>query len=978
MPMTQLASPSAAKASMHPPIPDISSHRCCRRHRRNSDITAESLLSRHTTLTAVSSANGNDKPVSQRANGANCRRQATFSSFSHQCQDLVDDSKEVLSGESLVPIGSADSLSVERNSGGQHHGLSRKHSVPLQRSSTPDGNGEPSDDITDKDSGEPSNISSSKDAHCAAMRTVGASFIEAIKGNTHDEPMSSAKALRIFNTVFPAMRKQQEQCYLRAGALMPEHDPSCGQCVSEAMATAHQAAVAKGIDSLGSGHSELRMNFGDGRNAVYVAPCERHLECPLEKKGKYLIHTNRPRIMTDMSKVEFGIRVDGWKRVAFKTVNDSALAERELSFYKKAAVSNSDHIMHLLDEFADNSNKHVMVFPRMCNAHIHGHDLYKIAHIARQLFLALEDLHRLGIAHLDITPTNLMADPDNASRIEVIDFGLACDIAESEDGLLPSRGTCGFVAPEILAGDARDLRADVYSAGVVLGMMLQSYLPTVSLRLLGGPLIRSDTTDLIVSQIDELLDAYKYVPAPAEFVECNTTYVKPAACDIQPAMPTAPLSLSRVSSTDTSSVTSAVSVLGSLPPTRRMTQARGDVCYRNSRNYSDDDDEAAAYAAAYVGGGASMYGGYGSISDDDNDNDVNAGSHRSNGFGSFFSRQSIINSCSSRGRGDGDQPNIENTEAEPSHLQSESFNGRYGRPIYASASASATCFEDDYASLSGSHYRSPNSTPVYARSLHGISSSGRASGLTGLFGNMPDSHSSIRYKPVATTYPRNAAPKAVGLYPMSSSQPGASVRKPGRVPAAVLHAADLLRWTLQANANCRPTATQALNHPLLASIELNSAALPGTVKTDAVLDSTAPESPKSRGCTASSKCNDGACALCLNAGLVNLPQPPLHNKARSGVVSECTTSAVTPEPPALIAKDLDLFKDMAMSDMYQWESEMYSRLGHSSASGQSNDHMDVDGYPGHHHLRSYSSVQDEMTNFYSSSSNYDDISCYFY
>ncbi|KAJ2891503.1 hypothetical protein GGI21_005840, partial [Coemansia aciculifera] len=330
-----------------------------------------------------------------------------------------------------------------------------------------------------------------------------------------------------------------------------------------------------------------------------------------------------------MSKVEFGIRVDGWKRVVFKTVNDPALAERELSFYKKAALSDSDYIMHLLDEFADNSNKHVMVFPRMCSAHIHGLDLIKIACIARQLFLALEDLHRLGIAHLDITPTNLMADPDDPSRIEVIDFGLACDIADSEDGVLPSRGTCGFVAPEILAGNARDLRADIYSAGVVLGMMLQNYLPTVSLRLLGGPLIRSDTTDMIIAQIDELLDAYKYVPAQAEYVECNTTYVRP-----EMRLPTEPVPISRVSSAETSSVTSA----------RRVKHARGgDVHYRSSRNYSDDDDEAAAYAAAYVGGGASLYGGYGSISDDDDDdNDVNSGSHRSNGFASFYSRHGKV------------------------------------------------------------------------------------------------------------------------------------------------------------------------------------------------------------------------------------------------------------------------------------------------------------------------------------------------
>ncbi|KAJ2791233.1 hypothetical protein H4R21_006354, partial [Coemansia helicoidea] len=273
---------------------------------------------------------------------------------------------------------------------------------------------------------------------------------------------------------------------------------------------------------------ELRMNLGGGRNAVYVAPCEQHLECPLDKKGKYVVHTNRPKIMTDMSKVEFGICIDDWRRLVFKTVNDPALAKRELSFYRKIAPSRSPHLIHPLDEFTDNQGRHVMVFPRMNSACILGHDLAVVAHIAHQLFAALRDLHCLGIAHMDITPTNLMTDPNDASHIEVIDFGLACDVAETTDGRLPSRGTCGFVAPEVLAGSARDLRADTYSAGVVLGMMLQQFLPTINLRLLGGPLVRSDTTDDIVGQLDELLEAYQYRPALADFVECATTFVGPS------------------------------------------------------------------------------------------------------------------------------------------------------------------------------------------------------------------------------------------------------------------------------------------------------------------------------------------------------------------------------------------------------------------------------------------------------------------
>ncbi|KAJ1952183.1 hypothetical protein GGI12_006310, partial [Dipsacomyces acuminosporus] len=119
-----------------------------------------------------------------------------------------------------------------------------------------------------------------------------------------------------------------------------------------------------------------------------------------------------------MSKVEFGICVDGWKRIVFKTVNDTALAKRELSFYQKTAAAQSDHIVCLLDEFTDNSGKQVLVFPRMNSVNTQARDLFDIACISRQLFLALSDLHSLGIAHMDITPTNLMCDPNDPSHVE--------------------------------------------------------------------------------------------------------------------------------------------------------------------------------------------------------------------------------------------------------------------------------------------------------------------------------------------------------------------------------------------------------------------------------------------------------------------------------------------------------------------------------------------------------------------------------
>ncbi|KAJ2354787.1 hypothetical protein GGF43_003063, partial [Coemansia sp. RSA 2618] len=589
---------------------------------------------------------------------------------------------------------------------------------------------------------------------------AAADIQETIRGNTHDEPMSSMKALRIFDSVLTGGPRRA----LHGGFPQHEHAPSCKHCVSEALATAG--------DVQHGSRGELRMNLGDGRNAVYVAPCEQNLECPLEKKGKYLIHTNKPKIMTDMSKVEFGICVDGWKRLVFKTVSDPELAKRELAIYRKVASSRSDHLMHLLDDFTDNSNRHVMVFPRKVNACIYGHGLFDIAYIATQLFTAIRDLHDIGIAHLDITPTNLMSDATDPSHIEVIDFGLACDISEAAGGQLPSRGTCGFVAPEILTGGAKDLRADIYSAGVVLGMMLQRYLPTINLRLLGGPLVRSDTTDAIVAQLDELLDAYQYRPGQVEFVECDTKYVATRSC---PPPPDTPLkSVVASSSCPSAAMSSTLAAVREPVPVRRIP-ARPEVFYSNKRSHSDDDDEAEALAAAYVGG-ASFLGSYGDFSNDDDSDSGATSRSRFSGYNAIYGR---TNAGAVTGRSD------------------------YSSPQYSSnrtcvGEGMGTDDDDDYFARSGRYYASPQNTPVSSVRDEYSRAPARPFSLASHLTRIPESHSSARYAAESAAQRRSSASR-MPIIRVTPAREGGSDRRecvvgrPGRVPLAVLHAADLLR-----------------------------------------------------------------------------------------------------------------------------------------------------------------------------------------
>ncbi len=102
---------------------------------------------------------------------------------------------------------------------------------------------------------------------------------------------------------------------------------------------------------------------------------------------------------------------------------------------------------------------------------------------------AIEHAHRKLAIHRDIKPSNILVRRDESGqiRIKVIDFGLAKLLESSSDDASIDRprgaiiGTPGFMAPE--QADDRpdiDVRADVYSLGVVLYKLLVGALPLES------------------------------------------------------------------------------------------------------------------------------------------------------------------------------------------------------------------------------------------------------------------------------------------------------------------------------------------------------------------------------------------------------------------------------------------------------------------------------------------------------------------
>ncbi len=108
----------------------------------------------------------------------------------------------------------------------------------------------------------------------------------------------------------------------------------------------------------------------------------------------------------------------------------------------------------------------------------------RIGHLMGQTLRALDEAHHAGIIHRDLKPENVvvLAERSGQERVKVCDFGIA-KIVENEgrstaitkDGYVC--GTPEYMAPEQARGDAIDLRADIYSAGVMLYQMLCGRVP---------------------------------------------------------------------------------------------------------------------------------------------------------------------------------------------------------------------------------------------------------------------------------------------------------------------------------------------------------------------------------------------------------------------------------------------------------------------------------------------------------------------
>jgi len=174
------------------------------------------------------------------------------------------------------------------------------------------------------------------------------------------------------------------------------------------------------------------------------------------------------------------------KVFALKVINKKNLEKDDLVILESEVnimrIVHHKNIVHLYDVF-DSKTKMCLVLDLLEGGELFdriiekGHLTEKLAADAfSQILSSLNYLHERSIVHRDLKPENLLFETkEDGSPIKLIDFGLAgsCKTAP----LKTPCGTPNYVAPEILRRQPYGTQADMWSAGVILYIILCGFPP---------------------------------------------------------------------------------------------------------------------------------------------------------------------------------------------------------------------------------------------------------------------------------------------------------------------------------------------------------------------------------------------------------------------------------------------------------------------------------------------------------------------
>lgn len=211
----------------------------------------------------------------------------------------------------------------------------------------------------------------------------------------------------------------------------------------------------------------------------------------MDNKGSVLMHKyelGRLLGQGTFAKVYYARSLQTGQSVAIKVIDKDRVMKKGLMNQIKREISvmtlvRHPNIVQLYEVMATKGKIYfVMEYVKggeLFNKVAKGKLKEEIAHkFFQQLINAVEFCHSRGVYHRDLKPENLLL--DEYENLKVSDFGLsALSESKRQDGLLHTTcGTPAYVAPEVINRKGYDgAKADIWSCGVVLFVLLAGYLP---------------------------------------------------------------------------------------------------------------------------------------------------------------------------------------------------------------------------------------------------------------------------------------------------------------------------------------------------------------------------------------------------------------------------------------------------------------------------------------------------------------------
>ncbi|XP_017641521.1 CBL-interacting serine/threonine-protein kinase 23-like isoform X2 [Gossypium arboreum] len=197
------------------------------------------------------------------------------------------------------------------------------------------------------------------------------------------------------------------------------------------------------------------------------------------------------------AKVKFAKNIETGENVAIKIVDKEKVLKHKMIGQIKREISTMKLIRHpnvirMYEVMASKTKVYIVL------EFVTGGELFnKIACRGRfkedearkyfqQLINAVDYCHSRGVYHRDLKPENLLLDANGV--LKVSDFGLsALPQQVGDDGLLHTTcGTPNYVAPEVINNKGyHGAKADLWSCGVILFVLMAGYLPFEHPNLMG-------------------------------------------------------------------------------------------------------------------------------------------------------------------------------------------------------------------------------------------------------------------------------------------------------------------------------------------------------------------------------------------------------------------------------------------------------------------------------------------------------------